>query len=40
MSEEKIKICECGDEEMQHIDAMEQCVIPECGCKEFTEKYD
>ncbi len=33
-------ICECGDLESQHIDGCEQCVIPECDCKEFVEKLD
>jgi len=31
------KICICGDRESEHVDAMEQCFIPECGCKEFEE---
>lgn len=31
------KNCICGDTESQHIDNCEQCVIPECGCKEFEE---
>jgi hypothetical protein len=31
------KICVCGDREMEHVDAMEQCFIPECDCKEFEE---
>lgn len=34
----KEKICECGDMESQHIDSGEQCVIPECGCREFEEQ--
>lgn len=28
-------VCECGDLSSQHVDGCEQCVIPECGCKEF-----
>lgn len=30
-------MCSCGDTENVHVDNMEQCVIPECGCKEFEE---
>lgn len=29
--------CTCGDTEEQHVDGCEQCVVPECGCKEFEE---
>ncbi len=31
------KICTCGDTEMQHIDGCEQCVVSDCGCREFSE---
>jgi len=31
-------ICTCGDSESQHIDGEAQCVVPECGCKEFELK--
>lgn len=34
---EKEKMCRCGDTESQHVDGCEQCVIHECGCKEFEE---
>lgn len=27
--------CVCGHIEEQHIDNCEQCVIPNCGCREF-----
>jgi len=30
--------CICGDLESEHVDAKEQCVILECGCKEFTNE--
>ena len=30
-------VCQCGDRESEHIDGCERCIIPECGCKEFTE---
>jgi hypothetical protein len=30
-------MCECGDPSSQHVDGCEQCVIPECGCREFTD---
>lgn len=30
-------MCECGDLNSQHVDGCEQCAVPECGCKEFTE---
>ena len=30
-------ICECGDKASEHVDGCEQCFIPGCGCKEFTE---
>ena len=30
-------ICTCGDTESQHVDNCEQCVVPECGCKEFED---
>lgn len=30
-------MCECGDTASQHVDGCEQCVVPECGCKEFSE---
>lgn len=33
----KEALCVCGDEENQHIDNCEQCVIAECGCKQFEE---
>lgn len=33
----KEKQCVCGDEESQHVDGVDQCFIPECGCKEFEE---
>jgi hypothetical protein len=35
MTKKTEKICECGDTESQHIDGMERCIVPECGCKEF-----
>jgi len=34
---ERERLCQCGDTEMQHVDGCEQCIIPECGCKEFEE---
>lgn len=44
MTEEiKDEMCECGDTSSQHVDGCEQCVVPECGCKEFNpieEKND
>lgn len=30
--------CTCGDEEELHVDNCEQCVVPECGCKEFESE--
>jgi len=36
---DKEKVCVCGDLEMQHTNACEQCLIPECGCKEFQIKH-
>ncbi len=30
--------CVCGDMQSQHIDAQNQCCIPDCGCKEYESK--
>lgn len=37
---DKDLMCECGDPSSQHVDGCEQCIIPECGCREFTEVCD
>lgn len=31
------KICVCGDLASEHVDGCEQCIIPDCGCKEFQQ---
>lgn len=33
-------ICVCGDPAAEHVDGMEECFIPWCGCKQFVEKAD
>lgn len=30
--------CECGDTQSNHVDAEDQCAVPDCGCKEFNQK--
>ena len=32
--------CTCGDTESEHIDSEAQCVIVDCGCKEFESRDD
>lgn len=38
MTEIEDPMCECGDASSLHVDGCEQCVIPECGCREFEEE--
>lgn len=33
--QERKQMCVCGDTEDEHVDGCEQCIISECGCKEF-----
>ena len=40
MTVEKELVCECGDLESHHIDGCEMCVVPGCGCKEFSEPVE
>ena len=32
--------CVCGDTSDQHVDGLEQCVVPGCGCREFVDIND